>query len=150
MEMQKIVNFLNSLEYEFSKFATKKWYAIDSNWKGNYSHENPIKFLTKSIEWSLCDYSDAYVLVTGGITITGGSTNAKVAFKNCAPFSKCRTEVNGTFVDEGHFINITMTLYNLTEYGGNYLNTSGSLWQFKGDKIATNANVCNSNSFSFK
>ena len=37
--------------------------------KGNYSHPDPIKFLTKSIESSLCDYSDAYILVTGNITV---------------------------------------------------------------------------------
>ena len=58
METQKIVNLLNGSDNENSKFATKKWYIIDSESKGNYSHENPIKFLTKSIESSLCDYSD--------------------------------------------------------------------------------------------
>ena len=47
----------------------KKWYIIDSESKANYSHENPIKFLTSSLESSLCDYSDAYILVTGNITV---------------------------------------------------------------------------------
>ena len=64
METQKIVNLLNGSDNENSKFATKKWYVIDSESKGNYSHENPIKFLTSSLESSLCDYSDAYILVT--------------------------------------------------------------------------------------
>ena len=50
MEMQKIVNLLNNSENEYSRFATKKWNIIDSESKGNYSRENPIKFLTKSIE----------------------------------------------------------------------------------------------------
>ena len=63
METQKIVNLLNSPENQYSKFATKKWYVIDSESKGNYSHDDLIKFLTKSIESSLCD-SDAYILVT--------------------------------------------------------------------------------------
>ena len=70
METQKIVNLLNGSDNENSKFATKKWYVIDSESKGNYSHENPIKFLTSSLESSLCDYSDAYILVTGNITVT--------------------------------------------------------------------------------
>ena len=70
METQKIVSLLNSSENECSKFATKKWYVIDSESKGSYSHHDPIKFLTKSIESSLCDYSDAYILVTGNITVT--------------------------------------------------------------------------------
>ena len=37
--------------------------------KGNYSHYDPIKFLTKSIESNLCDFSDAYILVTGNISV---------------------------------------------------------------------------------
>ena len=53
METQKIVNFLNSSENGYSKFATKIWYVIDSESKGIYSHDNPINFLTKSIESSL-------------------------------------------------------------------------------------------------
>ena len=69
METQKIVNLLNGSDNENSKFATKKWYVIDSESKGNYSHENPIKFLTSSLESSLCDYSDAYILVTGNIAV---------------------------------------------------------------------------------
>ena len=65
METQKILNLLNSSENECSKFAIKKWYDIDSETKGGYSHENPIKFLTRTIESSSCNYSDAYILVTG-------------------------------------------------------------------------------------
>ena len=80
METQKIVNFWNRFDNENSK----KWYVIDSESKGVYSHENPIKFLTSSLESSLCDYSDAYVIVTGNITDTGGNANTKVAFKSCA------------------------------------------------------------------
>ena len=86
METQKIVNLLNDSNNEDSKFATKKWYIIDSESKGVYSHEDEIKLLTSSLESSLCDYSDAYVLVTGNITVAGGDANTKVAFKNCAPF----------------------------------------------------------------
>ena len=100
METQKIVNLLNNCESEYSTFATKKWYIIDSESKGNYSTDEEIKFLTRSIESSLCDYSDSYILVTGSIAVTGGNDNTKVAFKNCASFEKCRTEINETFVDD--------------------------------------------------
>ena len=86
METQKIVNLLNSSENEYSKFATKKQHTIDSETKSKYSHHDPIKFLTKSIESSRCDYSDAYMLVTGDITVTGGNENTKVAFKNFVQF----------------------------------------------------------------
>ena len=119
---------LDNTENENSTFTTKKWYIFDSESKGNYSHQNPIKFLTNSLESSLCDYSDAYVLVKGNITVTGGNNNTKLAFKNCAPFNKCRTEINETFVDETDIINITMPMYNLLQYSDNYSDTSGSLW----------------------
>ena len=130
METQKIVNLLNDSDNENSKFATKKWYIIDSESNGNYSHHNPIKFLTKSIESSLCDYSDAYILITGNINVTGGDKNTKVIFKNCAPSKKCSTEIDGTLVDEVNFINITMPIYNLIEFSDNYSDTSVRLWNF--------------------
>ena len=50
METQKIVNLLNDIDNENSKFATKKWYVIGSESKNNYLEGDPIKFLTKSIE----------------------------------------------------------------------------------------------------
>ena len=71
---------------------------IDRKTSGTYSEDDPIMFLTKSIESSLCDYSDAYILVTGDITSGGNDT--KAALRNCALFRKCRTEINETFVDE--------------------------------------------------
>ena len=136
METQKIVNWLNDSNNENSKFAPKKWYIIDNELKGNYSHHDPIKFLTKSIESSLCDYSDAYILVTGNISVKRRNAAdtadialgaiTQVAFKNCAPFRKCSTEIDGTLVDEANFINITMSMYNLIEYSNNYFDTSGS------------------------
>ena len=158
METQKIVSLLNGSDNENSKFATKEWYIIDSESKGNYLPDNEIKFLTSSLESSLCDYSDAYILVTGNITVTGGDANTKVAFKNCAPFKNCRTEINDTFVDYADFINITMPMYNLIEYSDNYSDTSGSLWQFKRDEIEGDVDLTvdaqhipnNSSSFKYK
>ena len=150
METQKIVNLLNVSDNENSKLATKKWYVIDSKSKGVYSHKDEIKFLTSSLESRLCDYSDAYVLVTGNIAIVWADNNTKVAFKNCASFRKCRREINETFVDDAEHINIAMPMYNLIEYSDNYSDTSGSLWQFKRDEIIGNINLTNNNSSSFK
>ena len=126
-----IVNLLNDSDNKNSKFVTKKWYVIDSESKGNYSHENPIKFLASSLESNLCDYSDAYILVTGNITATPNNAATQLVFKNCAPFKDFRTEINDTFVDCADFINIAMPMYNLIEYSDNYSDTSGSLWDFK-------------------
>ena len=132
MEIQKIVNLLNGSDNGNSKFETKKWYIIDSETKDDCSQNDEIKFLTRSIESSLCDYSDAYILVTGNITATPNPAT-QVVFRNCPPFNKCRIEINGTFDDEADFINTTMPMYNLIEYSDNYSDSSGSLWQFKRD-----------------
>ena len=90
METQKIINLLND-----SKFVTKNWYVIDSQiTKGKYKQDDVIKFETETIKSSLCDYSDAFILVTGNITVTTNN-DMDVAFKNCAPFSTCKTLING-------------------------------------------------------
>ena len=60
METQKIVTLLNGSDNENSKLATKKWYVLESESKGSYSEVDPIKFLTRSVESSPCDYSDEY------------------------------------------------------------------------------------------
>ena len=92
---------LNSTENAYSKLASKKWYIIDGESKVGYLHHDAIKFLTKSIKSSLCDYSDACILVTGNITVTRTiaaagnnpherkqplAAGTQLAFKNCVPF----------------------------------------------------------------
>ena len=151
METQKIINLLNDSSNEESKFATKKWYVIDSQTtKGKYKPDNTIKFETETIKSSLCDYSDAFILVTGNITVDANN-NTDVAFKNCAPFSTCTTKINDVFVDEANHIYIAMPMYNLIEYSDNYSDTSGSLWQFKRDEVLdNNADLAIDNSQSFK
>ena len=133
MEIQKIVNLLNDSDNENAKFATKKWYVIDNESKGYYSHKKPIKVLASSLKSSLYDYSDACILVTGNISVTGGDANTKVTFKNCVPFTKYITELNETFIDDAEHVNITMPMHNLIEYSDNHSDTSGRLWQFKRD-----------------
>ena len=110
MEIQKIINLLNDSNNEESKFTTKKWYVIDSQTaKGKYNQISSIKFETESIESSLYDYSDVFILVTGNITVTADN-NTDVAFKNCAPFSTCKTEINDVFIDEANHIYIALPL----------------------------------------
>ena len=93
MQAQKIINLLKDSSNEESKFATKKWYFIDSQaTKGKYKQSDAIKFKTETIKSSLCDYSDAFILVTGNITVTA-SNDTDCAFKNCAPFSTCATNL---------------------------------------------------------
>ena len=149
--LQKIINLLNDSSNEESKFATKKWYVIDSQTtKGKYKQGDTIKFETETIKSSLCDYSDAFILVTGNITVAANN-DTDVAFKNCAPFSTCTTKINDMFVDEANHIYIAMPMYNLIQYSDNYSDTSGSLWQFKRDEVpANNADLSIDNSKLFK
>ena len=97
---------------------------------------------------SLCDYSDAYILVKGNITVnnTAGAgaavnnTNKKVIFKNCAPFTKCISKINNTQIDNAEYIDIVIPMYNLIEYSDNYSKTSASLWQYCKEIPAVNNN----------
>ena len=92
METQKIVNLLVDASSESSIFATRKWYVINDQNSTDYGEGNEsgatVKLETKVIKLNLCDYSDAYILVTGDITTIGGGTNNRVAFKNCFLFTK--------------------------------------------------------------
>ena len=102
METQKIINLLNDSSNEESKFATKKWYVIDSQkTKVKYKQGDVIKFETETIKSSFCYYSLAFILVTGNITVAA-NYDTDVAFKNCAPFSTCRTNISDTFFDKAN------------------------------------------------
>ena len=82
-------------------------------------------------------------LVTENIAVAAGN-NTDVTFKNCTPFSTCKTVINDVFVDKAEHIYTAMPMYNLIEYSDNYSDTSGSLWQFKKDDVpANNANLTN-------
>ena len=97
---------------------------------------------------SLCDYSDAYILVKGTIsannTAAAGAAanniNRKVIFKNCAPFTNCISEINNTKIDNAKDIDIVIPMYNLIEYSDNYAKTTGSLWQYCKDIPARDNN----------
>ena len=159
METQKIVNLLNDSDNESSKFATRKWYIINDQNNGQYGtgneNDSTIKFETKVIKPNLCDYSDAYILLTGDIKISDIAADTNVAFKNCALFTSCVTHINDEHVETAENLDIIMNLYNLLKYSDNYADFSGSLYQFKRDESPMNNagnpnNVALDNSTSFK
>ena len=124
METQKIVNLLSDSDNESSKFATIKWYIINDQTYGQYGRRNEndltIKFETKVIKPNLCDYSDAYILVTGDIKVAAVAIDTNVAFKNCAPFTRCVTHINDEHVETAEKLDIIMPMYNLIECSDNY------------------------------
>ena len=98
------------------------------------------------IRSSLYGYSEAYIIVTGTITVPNTTaayvavknTNKKLVVKNCAPFTSCITEINNTQVDYAEDIDIVTPMYILIEYSNAY--SSGSLWLYYRDEPAIDAN----------
>ena len=88
MESQKTKNLLDHKEENNLKYQTKRWYIINVQNNGQYPEGdiNTIKIDTEVVKPFLCDYADAYILVTGDITVVNGAANTNVAFKNCHPF----------------------------------------------------------------
>ena len=147
MEYQKIANLIeDNTSNQPSKFRTRKWVEINDESRGAYNVNSQIRFKTTMLKSSLCDYSDAYILVKGTINVNNtaaqgaaaNNTNKKVIFKNCAPFTNCISEINNTQIDNAKDIDIVMPMYNLIEYSDNYAKTTGSLWQYCKDIPARN------------
>ena len=157
MEYQKIINLLDNVSSRPSKFRTRNWIEINDESQGTYTG-NSIKYKTTMPRSNLCNFSDAYILVKGTVTITGAGDNAAareaderykgVIFKNCAPFVKCISRINNTEIDNAKDIDIVMPMYNLIEYSDNYSKTSGSLWQYYKD--VPDNNLADSESFKYK
>ena len=147
MEYQKIANLIdyNTLNQP-SKFRTRNWIEINDESRGVYNVNSQIKFKTTMLKSSLCDYSDAYILVKGTIDVNNtaaqgaaaNNTNKKVIFKNSAPFTNCISEINNTQIDNAKDIDIVMPMYKLIEYSDNYAKTTGCLWQYCKDIPARN------------
>ena len=84
--------------------------------------DNQIRFKSSMLRSSLCDYSDAYILVKGTITVAQeiaaapNNANKRVIFKNCAPFSNCISRTNNAQIDDAHDIDVVMSMYHLIEY----------------------------------
>ena len=135
MEYQKMANLKDDASNQPFKFRTKNWVEINDESRGTYNVNGQIKFKTTMFKSSLCDYSDAYFIVEGTITVyntavdgaAANYTNKKVIFKNCAPFTNYISEINNTQIDNAKDIDIVIPMYNLIEYSDNYAKTSGSL-----------------------
>ena len=109
----------------------------------------------------LCDYSEAYIVVEGNITVTrktftandfeapnnteanaNATNNAnntafgerKLVFKNNALFINCISKINGLKIDNAEDLDVVIPMYNLLEYCKNYRKTTGSLWNYYRDE----------------
>ena len=133
MEFQKIVNFLDTTfdNKDLPRFVTKKWIEVYDQSEKIYSPNKEIRIKTSMLRSDLCDFSDAYIVVEGDITLEGDNNankrNKNFAFKNNAPFINCISKFNGVKIDNAEDLDVVMLMYNLLEHSKNYRKTTGSL-----------------------
>ena len=174
MEYDKINNLLlsedneNEMSEQLSKFVTREYVRVNSL-SNAYNENKSIRFKTPMLRSDLCDYSDAYILLKGTITVTapGVNNNANnirdkrnrpLILKNNAPFVLCITRINGELIEDADDLDIVMSMYNLLEYSKNYRKTIGSLYNYYRDELSDdndynnfdNIKVINSNTFKYK
>ena len=151
MEYQKITNLLDTTLDNVPRCITKKWIEVhdqSGSAEDRYKPSKQIRFKTSMLRSDLCDFSDAYIVVKGTITVTNPNDNAydkKLALKNSAPFTSCISKINNTLIDNAEDLDIVMTMYNLIEYGKNYSKTTGSLWDYYRDETNSGAGSENNN-----
>ena len=118
MEYQKITNLFGNIPDKVPRFITKKWIEVHDQSGEIYNTNKQIRFKTSMLRSDLCDYSDAYIVVTRTIAVTRPNNNKnaydkKLAFKNNAPFNSCITKINNTLIDNAEDLDIVMPMYNL-------------------------------------
>ena len=170
MAYDKFNNLLLSGDNEneqLSKFVTREYVRANSL-LDTYNENKSIRFKTLMLRSNLCDYSDAYILVKGTITVTAlgannGANNIRdkknrpLILKNNAPFVSCITRINGELIEDADDLDIVMPMYNLSEYSKNYRKTIGWLYNYYRDELTNdgndnfaNRNVVNSEAFKYK
>ena len=124
MEYQKTIKGLGNIPDKAPKCITKKWiefYHQSGNANDRYKESKQIRFKISMLQADLYDYSDAYIVVKGTISVTRPNNNAygkKLIFRNNAPFISSKT--NKTLIGNAKDLDIVMPIYNLIEYGKNY------------------------------
>ena len=155
MEFQKITNFLDTTsdDKELPRFVTRKWIEVYDQSEKNYNPNKEIRIKTSMLRSDLCDFSDAYIVVKGDITLEGDNDankrNKNLAFKNNAPFINCISKINGVKIDNAEDLDVVMPMYNLLEYSKNYRKTTGSLLNYYRDESSDPLSF-DSESFKYK
>ena len=162
MEYQNIINLLDTTFGNVPSFITKNWievYDQSGTAENRYKPSKQIRFKTSMLRSDLCDYSDAYIVVKGDITVLRGNNDAyekKLAFKNNAPFISCISKIYNTLIDNAEDLDVLMPMYNLIEYSKNCRKTTGTLWNYYRDEPNSGAEggvdyyIKNSKSFDYK
>ena len=83
-----------------------------------------LKTLEDQLRNDLCDFNDAYIVVTGKITATNSGNddnvyNGKVSLKNSAHFFNCTLRINSQLIEDAQDLDIVILMYNLLYYSKN-------------------------------
>ena len=123
-----------------------KWIEIFDQSNGNYNQNKDIRFKTPQIRDDLCDFNDAYIVVTGRINATNANIpndapppanipySRKLALKNSAPFFNCILKINNQSIEDAQDLNVVNPMYNLLYHSKNFRKTTGSFWNYYPDK----------------
>ena len=120
---------------EIPKVTTIKWIEIFDQSNGTYNKNKDIRFKTNQLRNDLCDFNDAYIVVTGKITATNPSNgdnvyNIKVSLKNAAPFFDSTLKINSQLIEDAQDLDIVIPMYNLLYYSKKFRKTTGSFWNY--------------------
>ena len=119
------------------RFLTRKSNIVNDQSNTNYDVGNEIICNTEILKSNLYDYSSADILVKGNVMTMSHNNSTQVAFKNCVPFIRCITKIDGTTVDDAEELDLVMSMCNLIEYSSNSSNKTGSLWFYSKDEATT-------------
>ena len=167
MEYQKITNVLVTMPDEVTRFITKKQIEVhdqSGNAEDRYKPSKQIRFKTSMLRSDLCDFSDAYIVVKGTITLTKDAgrefidvRNRSLAFKSNASFTNCISKIDNVLIDNADNLDVVMSMCSLIENSKNYRKTTGSVWNYYRDELnnplAANYNadpITNPASFKYK
>ena len=137
----------------YQDLLLKKWIKVYDQSEKNYNPNREIRIKTSMLRPNLCNFSDAYIVVEGDITLEGDNDankrNKNLRFKNDTPFMNCISKINGIKIDNAEDLDVLMLMYNLLEYSKNYRKTTGSLWNYYRDEPSDPLS-CYSESFKYK
>ena len=139
MGYNKITNLLGKLDKDkVPKFITTKWIELFDQYNGTYNKNKDIKFKVNQLRNDLCDFNNAYIVVTGKITVTNRGNddnvyNRKVSFKNSAPLFNCMLRINSQLIEDAQDLDIVIPMRNLLYYSKTFRKTTRSFWNYYPD-----------------
>ena len=157
IEYQKNTDLLDRTPDNVPRFITKKWLEVHDqpgSTEDRYKPSRWIRFKASMFRSDLYDFSDAYIVGKGTITVTDPNDvnyNKKFALKTNALFTSCISKINNTLTDNAEDLDIVMPMYILLEYSKNYRKTTESLWNYYRDEPNSSVGGENNNvSYSIK